>query len=70
LSTLKEVPADLAVAITLLDQLWKEHNIPTGSIIGGYMTVETAKLHGQRRVDALLAQLEAAGVHVEMEKPA
>lgn len=59
------VPADLVVAIELLTHIWKEHNIPTGTIVGGFMTIETAQLHAQRQVDRLLTQLEAAGIHVE-----
>jgi hypothetical protein len=62
------VPSDLAVAVTLLDQLWKAHAIPTGAIVGGFMTVETAQLHAQRRLDKFIAQLETQGIHIEMEK--
>lgn len=62
------LPADLTIAVTLLSRTWREHNVPTGAIVGGFLTLDTAQLLAQRRVDALLAQLETAGVHVEMTK--
>ncbi|KII34891.1 hypothetical protein NL64_06435 [Pseudomonas fluorescens] len=60
------IPGDLVVAVQLLTQVWNDHQVPTGTIIGGFMTVETAQMHAQRRLDKFIAQLEAAGVHIEM----
>jgi hypothetical protein len=60
------IPGDLVVAIQLLTRIWAEHQVPTGTIIGGFMTVETAQLHAQRRLDKFIAQLETQGIHIEM----
>ena len=61
------LPADLAVALQLLAEVWQSHQIPVGIVLGGFTTLETLKLHGQNRVDALLAELAAAGVVVELQ---
>lgn len=60
------VPGDLVIAVQLLTQVWTAHQIPTGAIVGNFMTVETAQLHAQRRLDKFIAQLEAQGIHIEM----
>lgn len=60
------IPGDLVVAVELLTQIWAEHQIPTGTIVGNFMTVETAQLHAQRRLDKFIAQLETQGIHIEM----
>lgn len=60
------LPGDLVIAVQLLTRIWAEHQVPTGAIVGNFMTVETAQLHAQRRLDLFIAQLEERGILIEM----